>query len=73
MAEKITLVDDFDGDGFVCRAEVVKDLSPAPRVRLTINSGNHATTLDLNPEDLGNFIHLMENSRKHAMKALVGK
>lgn len=73
MAEKVTLVADFDGDGTVFRADIVRNLSPHPYVRLTINSGNHQTTVDLGPEDLGNFAHLVAKAQKAAIKALAEK
>lgn len=69
---EITRVDDFDGDGTVFLAEIVRfPVGVAPYVRITLNGGNHVTTIDLNPEDLGNFCWLLDKARKAAMKALV--
>lgn len=72
--EAVTKVDDFDGDGFVIRADVViYPISGTPIVRLTFNSGNHDTTVELCPEDLGHMVWLMERAQKAVVKALVAK
>lgn len=73
-ATKITPVDGFDGDGTVFRAEIVRfPVGSAPYVRITLDGGDHVTTIDLNPEDLGNLCWLLEKARTAAMKALVSQ
>lgn len=72
--ETIHWSQDFDGDGVVFVGEIITyPIAPAPYLRLTFNSGNHSTRVELNPEDLGNFADLIAKAQKQAIAALVSK
>lgn len=68
----ITTVDDFDGDGVVIRADIVKyQIAPVSCVRLTFNSGSHQTTVELSPDDFENMGWLIRKAEKAMVKLLV--
>lgn len=68
----ITPVKDFDGDGVVISADIVKyAISPTTYIRLTFNSGSHQTTVELNPDDLSNMAWLIGKAQKAVTKPIL--
>lgn len=54
----------FDGDGYVLYAQAHQDAPAMPwRVILTINSGCHATTLEMTPDELDATIALLGRAK----------
>jgi hypothetical protein len=63
---------DFDGDGAVFGAAIVSyEHSRQPILRLTFHTGNHVTTVELNPEDLGNFADMIAKTQAKAIGVAV--